>query len=98
MGMATYEFIVDGMNDIVDGKKTIPAVDFRNQQYEIEKIAKFFADILMIIIVNCGDEFVEFGIEVRFQGNIRLTFIPGAALVAKQLPDCAEELCKMARC
>lgn len=98
MGMTTYEFIVDGMDDIVDGKMTIPVVDFGYEQDEIEKIAKFFADILMIIIVDRGDELVELGMEVCFQGNIRLTFIPGAALVAKQLPDCAEELCKMARC
>ncbi|MBB5346425.1 hypothetical protein HNQ81_000132 [Desulfoprunum benzoelyticum] len=86
------------MDDIVDGKKTIPAVDFGYQQDEIQKVAKLFADILMIAIVYRGDEFVEFGSEIFFQGSIRLAFVPWTALLAKQFPDCAEELGEVARC
>ena len=98
MGMTAHKFGVDGTDDVVDGKMTVLAVDFGCQQDEVEEISEFLADILMIAIIDRGDELFEFGMEIRFQGNIRLTFVPGAALVAEQFPDCAEELCKMARC
>jgi len=96
MGMTSHKFGIDGLDDIVDGKEVISAVDFGYQYDEIEKISKFFTDVLMIVIVDCGDELGEFRVEILPQGCIRLAFVPGATLFAEQFPDGRQEFGKVA--
>ncbi len=54
MGMATNEFRIDRFKDVFKREHSQIVIDLGDHDEDIEDIPKFFANVIVIIIIDCG--------------------------------------------
>lgn len=84
VGMPADHFFIDVLDDVPEGKMIVFCIDFSHENQEKEHIAEFFTEVFIIVIVDGGNYFGKFILEIFFQTESGLFLIPGAAVRAKQ--------------
>jgi hypothetical protein len=84
VGVPSDHLFIDVSEDVSKGKGVIFFIDFGHENHQKEHVAKFFTEILWVIVVDGGDNLGEFFLKIFFQAEGGLFLVPGATVRAKK--------------
>lgn len=87
MGVAAYQFLVDGADDIRQFKHSQVLVYFGDHDEDVQQVAKLFADIVRILVSDGGEQFIALRLKMLHQAVAGLFLVPGAAAGASEGGD-----------